>query len=102
MASLGAIPALRDLPPAALRAVARRTSPAAFGPGALIRPAGEPAIADKPATLDTGTPPTGLVAVTAVSARLLSRSRFLRFVALTRHGIVVTDRARLDRFSAGP
>jgi CRP/FNR family cyclic AMP-dependent transcriptional regulator len=112
MTSLGAIPALRDLPPAALRAVARRSSPAAFGAGALIRPAGEPvstvllllsgsvaavhvaasgrqvwtqqwtgpAIADKPATLDTGTPSTGLMAVTAVSARLLSRSRFLRLL----------------------
>jgi CRP-like cAMP-binding protein len=39
-----------------------------------------PAIADKPATLDTGTPSTGLVAVTAVSARLLSRSGFLQLL----------------------
>jgi CRP-like cAMP-binding protein len=40
-----------------------------------------PAIADKPAVLDGGVPPTGLVAVTAVAARLLPRDRFLRLLA---------------------
>jgi CRP/FNR family cyclic AMP-dependent transcriptional regulator len=40
-----------------------------------------PAIADKSAVLDGGTPPTGLVAMTAVSTRLLPRTRFLRLLA---------------------
>ncbi|GAA3918616.1 hypothetical protein GCM10022629_25930 [Amorphoplanes auranticolor] len=109
---MGSIPAFGRLGPDELRTLTRRSSPAAFDAGALIRPAGEPvstvllllsgtvaavhvaasgrqvwthrwtgpAIADKPATLDTGTPTTGLVAVTAVSARLLSRSGFLQLL----------------------
>jgi CRP/FNR family cyclic AMP-dependent transcriptional regulator len=39
-----------------------------------------PAIVDKPAVLDGGTPSAGLVAVTAVSVRLLPRDRFLRLL----------------------
>ncbi|HEX5995344.1 MAG TPA: Crp/Fnr family transcriptional regulator [Jiangellales bacterium] len=43
MTSLGAIPALRALAPAALADVARASRPVRFGPGAVIRPAAEPA-----------------------------------------------------------
>ncbi|MCA2215964.1 Crp/Fnr family transcriptional regulator [Jidongwangia harbinensis] len=39
-----------------------------------------PAIADKPAVLDGGVPPTGLVALTAATARLLPRQDFLRLL----------------------
>jgi CRP/FNR family cyclic AMP-dependent transcriptional regulator len=39
-----------------------------------------PAISDKAAVLDGGAPPTGLVAVTAASACLLPRDRFLRLL----------------------
>ncbi|MER7891676.1 Crp/Fnr family transcriptional regulator [Micromonospora sp. NPDC094482] len=39
-----------------------------------------PAIVDKSAVLDGGTPSTGLVAITGVTARLLPRIRFLRLL----------------------
>lgn len=39
-----------------------------------------PVLADKPAVLGGGVPPSGLVALTAVTARLLPRQRFLRLL----------------------
>lgn len=92
-----------------LKAVSRDSREARFGPGAVLRSAGEPArdvvlllsgtvvaahsapsgaevwpdlwvapaIADKPAVLDGSRPEARLMALTAVTARLLPRTRFL-------------------------